>query len=76
MATLRVNVTSDNVIKGKFHQTALLIESFYRETGSTLADGADYTAEEVNEKMQEIRNSFYEEMEQLSKDIELTTHPA
>lgn len=67
---IKIKTDTTEILMGKFAETISKIEGVYQEAEGDLKVDQRYTASGVYRRISEIRNTFYEDLRRLSKDIE------
>lgn len=67
---MRIKTDALEILKGKFNETISKIEGIYKEAEGDLSVGQRYSAEAVYKRISSIRESFYDDLRNLSNDIE------
>lgn len=68
--SLKIKTSSHEILKGKFADTIAKIEGVYKEAKGDLETNTKYSANAVFGRVENIKNAFYKDLENLSKDIE------
>ena len=68
---LKIKTDTTEILKGKFAETIAKIEGVYKEAKGDLAVEQTYTAKAVYVRAESIRESFYNDLKNLAKDIQV-----
>ena len=71
MASLKINCSIEEILRGKFSDTIARINGYVAESRGDMENDTTYAARSVNGRMCRIQETFEEDLEKLIKDITL-----
>ncbi len=69
MGNLNINVSNEEILKAKFNKTIARIEGYVTEARGDVNVGMRYQATAVHGRLQNIKEAFYEDLQNLAKDL-------
>jgi hypothetical protein len=67
---LKLKVTAEDMLKGKFSDTLRTLSAYEREAELDVSDDRDWTAGAVLERLQSVRKALLSDLIDLSQDIQ------
>lgn len=69
MGNLKINVSNEEILKAKFNKTIARIEGYVTEARGDVKIGTPYKATAVHNRLQDIKDAFYEDLRSLAKEL-------
>lgn len=69
MEKFKINVSNEEILKAKFNKTIAKIEGYVTEARGDVNIGTKYQATAVHNRLQNIKDAFYEDLRNLAKDL-------